>query len=105
VLDGLGDIGVAQMQHRIVAVVPPKEEDGGPLLTCWIDSTSMVYCNAVGRRRDLFAALCYYRSFYCSLKMKVNDKFVVDLLSSTQHRNCKSNRQAVITHTHTLKKF
>ena len=39
VLDGLGDIGVAQMQHRIVAVVPPKED--GPLLTCWIDSTSM----------------------------------------------------------------
>ena len=39
VLDGLGDIGVAQIQHRIVAVVPPKED--GPLLTCWIDSTSM----------------------------------------------------------------
>ena len=32
VLDGLGDIGVAQMQHRIVAVVQLKED--GPLLTC-----------------------------------------------------------------------
>ncbi len=33
VLDGLGEMGVAQMQHRIVAVVPPTPEPTTSVLT------------------------------------------------------------------------
>ena len=63
VLDGLGEIGVAQIQHRIVAVVPTPTllKEDGPLLTCWIDSTSMmIYCNVLLKERCI---CCFILAF------------------------------------------